>query len=162
RGFATLPALEVWYARLDVDELFPRFQSLLDPKRTPSVWKAVMRARAHDSHQAYEKLCTIVDGEPRIAHNPPLIVPLEHHSRADGLRQSWSARRRRPARHAGGERHLPRLESLRVERHHARLRRPPAPRLEGFRRHRRDDCGGHGTLGRDVRLDARSCTCPLG
>jgi len=77
RDFAIRPMIDVWYAHLDMDALLPRFRSLLDPKRTPSVWKAVTRARAHDSHQAYEKLCTIVEGEPRICHDPPLIVPLE-------------------------------------------------------------------------------------
>jgi uncharacterized protein (DUF2252 family) len=83
RHFATLPILDVWYARLDVDELLPRFQALLDPKRTPSVWKAIAKARARDSLQAYEKLCRVVDGEPRINHDPPLIVPIELHSGVD-------------------------------------------------------------------------------
>jgi len=77
RDFATRPMIDVWYARLDMDELLPRFRALLDAKRTPTVWKSMMQARAHDSHQAYEKLCTMVDGEPRIRSDPPLIVPLE-------------------------------------------------------------------------------------
>src|SRR4029079_19500174 len=70
--------LEVWYAHLDLDSLLTRFQSLLDPKRTPAVWRAVMKARAHDNLDAFAKLAEIVDGEPRIAHNPPLVVPVEH------------------------------------------------------------------------------------
>ena len=40
------------------------------PKRTPSVWNAITKARAHDSHQAFEKLCRVVDGEPRIRARP--------------------------------------------------------------------------------------------
>jgi uncharacterized protein (DUF2252 family) len=94
RFFASRPMLDVWYARLDIDDLFPRYQASLDPKRTPSVWKAITKARAHDSHQAYEKLCTVVGGEPRIKDAPPLVVPLEHHTDgvdpdvvAEGLRQ---------------------------------------------------------------------------
>jgi uncharacterized protein (DUF2252 family) len=75
--FAGLPMLGVWYAHLDMDELLPRFRSLLDPKRTPSVWRAVAKARAHDSHQAFEKLCHVLDGEPRIISDPPLIMPVE-------------------------------------------------------------------------------------
>jgi uncharacterized protein (DUF2252 family) len=74
REFAGMSMLEVWYAHLDMDDLLPRFRSLLDPKRTPSVWRAIAKARAHDSHQAFEKLCEILDGEPRIVHDPPLIV----------------------------------------------------------------------------------------
>jgi uncharacterized protein (DUF2252 family) len=60
-----------------VDDLLPRFRSLLDPKRTPSVWRAIAKARAHDSHQAFEKLCEVLDGEPRIVDDPPLIVAVE-------------------------------------------------------------------------------------
>ena len=78
RNFANQSMLEVWYARLDIDELLPEFQSLLDPKRTPAVWRAVSKARAHDSLDAFSKLAEIVDGEARIVHNPPLIVPVEH------------------------------------------------------------------------------------
>ena len=78
RTFANQSMLEVWYARLDIDALLPEFQSLLDPKRTPAVWRAVMKARAHDSFDAFAKLAEVVDGEPRIVHNPPLIVPVEN------------------------------------------------------------------------------------
>jgi hypothetical protein len=41
------------------------------------VWRAIAKAHAHDSHQAYDKLCHVIDGEPRIVNDPPLIVPLE-------------------------------------------------------------------------------------
>src|SRR6478672_10748849 len=76
RELSGLSMLEVWYAHLDMGELLPRFQALLDPKKTPSVWRAITKARAHDSHQAYEKLCYVIDGEPRIVNDPPLIVPV--------------------------------------------------------------------------------------
>ncbi len=75
--FAGMSMLGVWYAHLDMDELLPRFRSLLDPRKTPSVWRAVAKARAHDSHQAFEKLCHVLDGEPRIISDPPLIMPVE-------------------------------------------------------------------------------------
>ena len=78
RGFANQSMLEVWYAHLDIDALLPEYKSLLDPKRTPAVWRAIQKARAHDSLDAFSKLAEIVDGEPRIVHNPPLIVPVEH------------------------------------------------------------------------------------
>jgi uncharacterized protein (DUF2252 family) len=75
--FSEMPMLDVWYAHLDCDNLLPRFDALLDPKKTPNVWKAISKARAHDSHQAFEKLVQLVDGEPRIVSDPPLIVPIE-------------------------------------------------------------------------------------
>jgi hypothetical protein len=77
RDFSRLSMLEVWYQHLDVDNLAPRFRSLLDRKKTPSVWRAIAKARAHDHLQAFEKLACIVDGECRIVSDPPLIVPIE-------------------------------------------------------------------------------------
>ncbi|HZP29505.1 MAG TPA: DUF2252 domain-containing protein [Acidimicrobiia bacterium] len=77
REFASLPILDVWYAHLDIDDLLPRFHALLDERRTPSVWASIVKARAHDSLQAFEKLCHVRDGEPRIVREPPLIVPIE-------------------------------------------------------------------------------------
>jgi len=77
RELAGKSMLEVWYAHLDMTELLPRFRSLLNAKRTPSVWRAVSKARAHDSHQAFEKLCHTLDDEPRILSDPPLIMPVE-------------------------------------------------------------------------------------
>lgn len=89
REFARMSMLDVWYAHLDVEELLPRFQGLLDPKKTPSVWRALTKARAHDSHQAFDKLARTVGDEPRIMSDPPLIVPIEEfgvdiHSPAGG------------------------------------------------------------------------------
>jgi uncharacterized protein (DUF2252 family) len=78
REFAAMSMLDVWYSHLDVDSLLPQFRSLLDPKKTPSVWRAITEARAHDSHQAYEKLTRLVSDQPRIVSDPPLIVPIEY------------------------------------------------------------------------------------
>jgi uncharacterized protein (DUF2252 family) len=82
REFAAVPMLDVWYAHLDMDSLLPRFRSLHADK-TPAVWRAVTKARAKDSLQAFKKLCHTVDGEPRIISDPPLITPVEELS--DGL-----------------------------------------------------------------------------
>ncbi|MGD0393048.1 MAG: DUF2252 domain-containing protein [Acidimicrobiales bacterium] len=77
RELAAVPMMSVWYAHLDVEEILPRFSSLLNRKRTPRVWNAINKARAHDSHQAFDKLCHVSGGETRIIHDPPLIVPVE-------------------------------------------------------------------------------------
>jgi uncharacterized protein (DUF2252 family) len=77
REMSKMSMLEVWYARVDTSELLPRFRSLLDRDRTPGVWHAITKARAHDSLQALDKLCRLLDGEPRIVNDPPLIVPVE-------------------------------------------------------------------------------------
>jgi len=77
RELSSMSMLDVWYQHLDVDQLAPRFRSLLDRKKTPSVWRAIAKARAHDHLQAFEKLACVVDGECRIVSDPPLIVPVE-------------------------------------------------------------------------------------
>jgi uncharacterized protein (DUF2252 family) len=77
REFSSMSMLEVWYQHLDLDDLLPRFRSLLDRKKTPSVWRAIAKARAHDHLQAFDKLARVVDGECRIVSAPPLIVPVE-------------------------------------------------------------------------------------
>jgi uncharacterized protein (DUF2252 family) len=77
RQLSAMSMLEVWYTHLDIDELLPRFHAALDPTRTPSVWHAVTSARAHDSIHAYDKLCHLVEGEPRIRSDPPLVTPIE-------------------------------------------------------------------------------------
>ena len=78
RKFSGMSMLEVWYSRMDTSDLLPRFQSLLDRNRTPSVWRAIHKARAHDSHHAFDRLCQQLDGEPRIVDDPPVIVPVEN------------------------------------------------------------------------------------
>ena len=88
REFARQPMLEVWYAHLDMDRLHAEFQSALDPKATPSVWHAITNARAHDSHQAVDKLCRLSAEEPRFVSDPPLIVPLEEFLPASTPRSS--------------------------------------------------------------------------
>jgi Uncharacterized protein conserved in bacteria (DUF2252) len=77
RELARVSMLEVWYSHLDMDALLPQFQAALDPRLTPSVWRAVAKARAHDSLQAYDKLCHETEGVPRIVSDPPLLTPLE-------------------------------------------------------------------------------------
>jgi len=77
RAFAERSMLATWYEHLDLESLVPRFEAMLDPHRTPAVWHAIEKARAHDSVQAYERLTHLVDGEPRIISDPPLLVPVE-------------------------------------------------------------------------------------
>jgi uncharacterized protein (DUF2252 family) len=77
RELSSVSMMSVWYAHLDVEEILPRFSSLLNPKRTPQVWSTITNAKAHDSHQAFDKLCRVNGGETRIVYDPPLIVPIE-------------------------------------------------------------------------------------
>jgi len=75
RSFAAQTNLEVWYARLDVEAAMGEIETA-DPEAVRQVRKGVAKARAKDSLRALAKLSEVVDGEPRIRSEPPLLVPL--------------------------------------------------------------------------------------
>jgi Uncharacterized protein conserved in bacteria (DUF2252) len=78
-----------------------------------------------------------------------------------GIRQPRGACRRRPAPHAGLERHLSRLASRAADRRPGRgLLHPAAPGLENVRCDRRDGPSEHGPVRGAMRLDARPCARP--
>ncbi len=75
-AFAGQSNLQIFYARLDVDEAFARYQATVPRKLLKRAEKQVAKARTKDSMQALAKLTHDVDGEPRISADPPLIVPI--------------------------------------------------------------------------------------
>jgi uncharacterized protein (DUF2252 family) len=74
--FAARRDLEVWYSRLETDDLMAQLRERLDAKRMKRLGKTLDQARTRDSVQALKKLATTVDGRTQIVSNPPLIVPL--------------------------------------------------------------------------------------
>ncbi|HSJ43165.1 MAG TPA: DUF2252 domain-containing protein [Euzebyales bacterium] len=83
RQFAEWSNLEVWYARLHEAEIAQRLVRRLDKKSRRRLERNVARARTKDSMRAFAKLTHLVDGEPRIVSDPPLIVPMEEISQGD-------------------------------------------------------------------------------
>ena len=77
RSFAAMSNLELWYSRIDVDEIAALAAQQGTRKQQKQFERNVAKARSKDSMKAFAKLTTIVDGEPRIASDPPLIVPIE-------------------------------------------------------------------------------------
>ena len=75
--FASMPNLQVWYSRLDIEAELQMVRSRLDRKRTKALEKDLAKARARDNVQAFTKLTDEENGEPRILSDPPLIVPIE-------------------------------------------------------------------------------------
>ena len=75
--FAAMSNLDVWYAHLDVEETLREFGSQLEPKIAKRTEKSLAKARTRDSMSAFSKLTHVVDGQPRIVADPPLIVPLD-------------------------------------------------------------------------------------
>ena len=76
RQFATMPNLEVWYSRLDAEQIQARLRAAHDKKQAKVAEQNIAKARTKDSLKAFSKLTHLVDGEPRIVSDPPLIVPL--------------------------------------------------------------------------------------
>ena len=77
RGFADMGTLDVWYARVHVDELLERATRLGTQDQVKRFEKNMAKARTKDSLKAFRKLTQVVDGRPRIASDPPLVVPVE-------------------------------------------------------------------------------------
>src|SRR6478672_661651 len=85
RGFAELRTLELWYVHLDrdVEQIVREWASRVNRKQLRYFERNIAKARAKDSLRAFAKLTRMVDGHPRIVHDPPLIVPIEALARAD-------------------------------------------------------------------------------
>ena len=75
REFAAMRNLEVWYARLDVDTLLAELVQVATPKAMKETRKGVAKAGKKNSLRAFDRLVRVVDGEPRIISDPPLLVP---------------------------------------------------------------------------------------
>ena len=76
RSFAGMGNMDVWYSRLSVTQLAEQLRTQRDTRQAVVVEKATAKARTKDSMRAFSKLTEIVDGEPRIISDPPLIVPV--------------------------------------------------------------------------------------
>jgi uncharacterized protein (DUF2252 family) len=68
--------LDVWYAHLDVDTIEAQLRQQQAKKQAESVALAAAKAQTKDSLKAFAKLTQMVDGEPRLISDPPLIVPI--------------------------------------------------------------------------------------
>jgi len=87
RTFASMHNLDVWYAHLDIEDAIAQFSAEASAKQVKRASAIVSKARTRDSMQAFSKLTRIVDGEPRIVGDPPLIVPLDELA-DDALREN--------------------------------------------------------------------------
>jgi uncharacterized protein (DUF2252 family) len=77
RAFAAMRNLDVWYAHVDTEVLLDTLRAELSHREASDTEAALAKARTRDSMRAYERLTHLVDGEPRIISDPPLIVPVE-------------------------------------------------------------------------------------
>ncbi len=77
KDFGAMTNLDLWYGRLQVDDVVERVAQLAPARHVRRLERNVAKARSKDSLKALAKLTEIVDGEPRIVSDPPLIVPIE-------------------------------------------------------------------------------------
>src|SRR5690349_15555484 len=75
REFATMRNLDVWYARLDVEALLADLAKVAGKKQMKAVKKNVAKAHKKNSMKAFDRLVQVVNGEPQIISDPPLLVP---------------------------------------------------------------------------------------
>ena len=75
--YATMGNLDLWYARIEVDDFVSVMQQAATAKQLKRFEKNVAKARSKDSLRAFDKLTDVIDGEPRIASDPPLLVAVE-------------------------------------------------------------------------------------
>ena len=77
RAFGEMSNLDLWYSRIDIDEIAAFQAQHGSRKHQKQFERNVAKAQSKDSMKAFGKLTTVVDGERRIAADPPLIVPIE-------------------------------------------------------------------------------------
>jgi uncharacterized protein (DUF2252 family) len=83
--FAAMNEIDVWYARLDVEEMESQWQQTVTKADRRRLEKNLEKARNKDSLRALEKLTETVDGHIRIADRPPLLVPIAKLAEREGL-----------------------------------------------------------------------------
>jgi len=74
--FAAMRNMDIWYARIDIEEIAKQFRAQASAEQKKRMDKNLAKTRTKDSLAAFGKLTEVVDGEPRIVGNPPLIVPI--------------------------------------------------------------------------------------
>jgi uncharacterized protein (DUF2252 family) len=74
--FADTRDIDVWYSRIDADELQQQLGPRLDGGPRKRLARALQNARTRNTLQAFGKLTEGVDGRLRIRAQPPLLVPL--------------------------------------------------------------------------------------
>jgi uncharacterized protein (DUF2252 family) len=77
RDFAGMRALDLWYARIDVDEIAQALAEQGSAKEIKRFDRNIAKTRTKDSLKAFAKLTEIVHGQARIVSDPPLIVTIE-------------------------------------------------------------------------------------
>ncbi|MFF0341816.1 DUF2252 domain-containing protein [Kribbella sp. NPDC004875] len=74
--FGTMRALDVWYARADVQELEETLRNKMSRSRRKNVDRTLLKARGSGSMKAFGKLTEMTEDGVRIKADPPLVMPI--------------------------------------------------------------------------------------
>lgn len=77
RDFATQSNLDIWYARLDIDQLVAQHGQDVGRATMARLQKNIGKAKSKDRLKAAGKLTQVVDGRLEFIADPPLLVPVE-------------------------------------------------------------------------------------
>jgi uncharacterized protein (DUF2252 family) len=75
-AFADMPTLDVWYAVADVEKVQQQIGAQMSAPDRKATARELAKARTRTNLGAMSRFATVVDGEPRIAADSPLVVPL--------------------------------------------------------------------------------------
>jgi uncharacterized protein (DUF2252 family) len=75
--YAGMRNLDLWYSRVDVEDLLDEMAKFATAKERKRADKNLAKTRTKDSLRAFAKLTEIVDGERRIVADPPVVTPIE-------------------------------------------------------------------------------------
>ena len=114
REFAAMRNLDLWYARLDVESVLARWSDGVSKERKALFERRVAKAQSKDSMKAFARLTEVVDGEPRIKSDPPLIVSLRELDDDPAALMAWLEDRFRVYRHSIQPDRRRLLESYRI------------------------------------------------
>jgi uncharacterized protein (DUF2252 family) len=82
-NYAAMRFLEVWYSRIDIDEVSRLFDAVQSKEAVRRRHRDIAKAYRRTSLRAFLKMCDQVEGQYRIRPAHPVIVrfPIEHHPR---------------------------------------------------------------------------------
>ncbi len=92
REFSTMDTLDLWYLRISTQDILERVGPLATDAELKRAEKNLAKARAKTNLRALDKLTERVDGELRIRHDPPKIVPLRELAPAGATAEQISER----------------------------------------------------------------------
>jgi uncharacterized protein (DUF2252 family) len=77
QSFAGMGTLELWYTRLDVDEMLRRWGAEASTTDLRNFRRARKKAESKDGLRAMTKLTRVIDGRPQFVNEPPIVVRLD-------------------------------------------------------------------------------------